>query len=237
VDGPPVDVLPPLVGPLPAGPGAPRRGRLERWLATGAEPPLRPAVRPAAAAAGRLPSWVVARVARRVLGEWDPIVRPEPERTAVVQRLGGWESVHDPETEAELVARVLALLRPLCGSAWARRVQAAERRTDVPFHTEVPGLGALHGSVDLLYRPPGEGWRLVAWVTEPVTPASDWSDLAAPYLARAAVQRRVVADVLGAAPAVELCFLRAGAAIHEPSAAELDTALALLAADRGGREP
>ncbi len=108
----------------------------------------------------------------------------------------------DPQAEAE----VLAYLTALRTSPLARAIEAAPVK-----HWELPialatGPTVQHRRVDLLYQNAAGQWHLVDWKTEKVTAATLPATIQR-HLGSLATYAHAIERLLGAYPAVSLCFL------------------------------
>jgi ATP-dependent exoDNAse (exonuclease V) beta subunit len=100
--------------------------------------------------------------------------------------------------------------------------QSSQRYSEVPF-TMKTSMGTLHGMIDLLYRDQQGLWQLVDWKTEWVQ-AGRVGEQIEHHRLQMAIYALAAQQRLGVVPRSLLCFLGAGATIHEFEPDELSAA-------------
>lgn len=213
--------MPPRSQPLPSFPSRPavtvtrflRDG--DSALADNERPPLRPAVR--AAAATRLPfhpapRYLVGNIVHRALADWDLLSLGSGELHDALAVIARGLGVQENASVEDAAARAGRLLAPLQRTAlFAQIQQATTRLHEVPFSLSA-GAEQLHGTVDLLFAD-AQGWHLIDWKSEWVGPGQAQAK-AQEFLPQLAIYHMAAGRILGIHPRTGVCLLAAGAALH-----------------------
>lgn len=195
--------LPPLAqtlyAPLTVGPSHPAEAEADDHEDTA--PPWQPAAQQHEGLDGALVGSLLHQAIRRWTFPGDPNYAPLLQTAALNAGLA------DDAERARTLARVAELLGRLRADARWAELQQAERHHEVPYVTAA-GRAGRDGILDLLYRTPDGGWRIVDFKSDALDSVEAAEQLArVSYSAQLRRYLQAAQQLLGAPVSAELCFL------------------------------